>query len=147
LCACNFTIPGIASTNDTRDAGMSAPPGTTPPHTDAATPADLAMAADMSTPMMPDLTPPPMPINVGDACAGSCGAGLTCMTWVPDGYCSQSCDSVSNACPAGSSCVDIGNGSRFCLASSSGNCARPDLHCRDCGGDVCAPPSFCGGGC
>jgi hypothetical protein len=122
-CACNFTIAGVASHDNGATDGGS-PPGITP---------------------MPDLTP--LPDKVGDACAGSCGAGLTCMSWVPDGYCSESCDSASDVCPPGSTCVDTGSGSRYCLvnANGGGKCTRPDLSCRDCGSSVCGPSSFCDG--
>ena len=111
---------------------------------DLATPTDLASAHDLYTPM-PDLLP--LPDKVGDICAGSCGPGLTCMNWVPNGYCSESCDGSNKACPPGSSCVDIGGGSRYCLVNANGGdkCMRPDLSCRDCGASVCGPSSFCDG--
>jgi hypothetical protein len=144
-CACNFTIAGVASHDNGATDGGS-PPGITPAVdlATSATPADLAVAHDLYTPM-PDLTP--LPDKVGDACAGSCGAGLTCMSWVPDGYCSESCDSASDVCPPGSTCVDTGSGSRYCLvnANGGGKCTRPDLSCRDCGSSVCGPSSFCDG--
>jgi hypothetical protein len=88
----------------------------------------------------PDLLP--LLQKVGDPCSGACGAGLTCMTWVAAGYCSQTCN--PSPCPTGSSCVDIGGGAHYCLLNEDGNCARQDLQCRDCGANVCAPPSFCG---
>lgn len=119
---------------DNPDAGKSAPGMT--PGSDGAAPADLATQADLHTPM-PDSSP--LPSDVGDACTGSCGAGLTCMIWVPDGYCSESCGSAGSSCPTGSTCVDIGNGSRYCLVSASGSCTRCDSSCRDCGAQVCGP--------
>jgi hypothetical protein len=144
--ACNFTVAGVDS-HGTVDAGTT-PPASTPPGVtptlDLATPADLMTAPDLYTPM-PDLLP--LPDKVGDECAGSCGGGLTCMNWVPSGYCSESCDGSNNACPPGSSCVDTGGGSRYCLVNANGDskCMRPDLSCRDCGASVCGPSSFCGG--
>lgn len=151
-CACNFAVAGFDA-HDTADAGSPMPVDMTSsgmtPAPDLALPADLATTHDLSTPM-PDLSP--LPDNVGDECAGSCGAGLTCMNWVPNGYCSASCDGSSNSCPAGSSCVDIsggngGAGMRYCLvnANGGGNCMRQDLQCRDCNVKVCGPSSFCGG--
>jgi hypothetical protein len=104
---------------------------------------DLAPGSDLSSSASPDLAP--LPGNVGDACSGQCANGLTCMNWVANGYCSSPCGGSSPACQAGSSCVDIGMGNRFCLLNDSGSCARPDLTCRDCGQNVCGPPSFCAG--
>ena len=147
--ACNFTVAGV----DSHDSGGGAPPAVTPPGMtppgmtpprDLGMPTDLATPRDLYTPM-PDLVS--LPEDVGDACAGSCGAGLTCMNWVTDGYCSQSCDGTNTTCPTGSTCVDIGGGSRYCLvnANGGGKCVRPALSCRDCGASVCGPSSFCDG--
>jgi hypothetical protein len=111
---------------------------------DGAVPDDAAMPADLTPATLRDLANA-LPANIGDACAGQCATGLTCMSWVPAGYCSRPCDNMTNPCPSGSSCADIGAGTRVCLLDEHGSCARPDLTCRDCGPTVCAPPSFCGG--
>ena len=122
--ACSFTIEG-------------APP---PAASDGAPITDDAAIADLTPAIPPDMTV--LPGNIGDACPGKCAGVLTCMNWVPAGYCSRGCDTP---CPPGTTCVDIGTGARYCLLNASGGCTRPDLMCRDCGADVCAPPSFCGG--
>jgi hypothetical protein len=147
--ACHFTVDGVVPI-----APVTAPDDAfTPPdpvdlsmsssNPDGAVPPDL-LTADL-TPAPPDLTPPPV-FNIGDACVGNCGGLLTCMTWVTNGYCSQSCNG-SITCPTGSSCVDIGGGggSRYCLLNAGGGCSRSDLKCRDCGSNVCAPSGFCSG--
>jgi hypothetical protein len=111
---------------------------TTTPETDMST---TPAPPDLATPS-PDLTV--LPMNVGDPCVGACGAGLTCMSWVPTGYCSKSCTGDGD-CPGNASCVDIGNGNLFCLLDAGGGCMRSELSCRDCGHEVCGPKSFCSG--
>jgi hypothetical protein len=77
-------------------------------------------------------------------CSGQCGSGLTCMTWVPAGYCSRMC-SGSADCPKGSSCVDVGSQRKYCLLDENGGCTRADVRCIDCGAKVCGASSFCDG--
>ena len=107
---------------------------------DLATPtgADLATTIDLGT-ARPDLAQ--LPYAIGDACDGACGGGLTCMTWLPAGYCSLSCN-VNKDCPNGSSCVDV-DGGTFCLRDATAGCPRSDARCISCGVDVCGPASFC----
>jgi hypothetical protein len=152
--ACNFSIAGFADSSD----GGKTPPGQNPPGMDpqgnnppgmnpqdAGVPPDLAItpAPDLSSP--PDLSP--LPDKVGDACAGNCGGGLTCMNWVPAGYCSETCDGSANSCPTGSTCAAGSDGTHYCLvnANGGGNCMRQDVSCRDCSTKVCGPSNFCDG--
>jgi hypothetical protein len=147
--ACNFSIAGISGSSDTSDAGTSPPIGGPAP--DLAAPpkgsGDMASASgDLATSPTPaDMTTTPLPTQIGDACSGSCAAGLTCMNWVPAGYCSETCDGSANSCPPGSTCADTGGGARYCLLNEGGGCMRNDLKCRDCGSSVCAPANFCSG--
>jgi hypothetical protein len=150
---CQFNVDGLTSpSNGTTDGGSPIVVGNGPPDLASSPPLDLSgggAAPDLAealdlTSAPPDLTP--LPTTVGDACSGQCGGGLVCMTWVANGYCSQFCNNgAMSSCPTGSSCVDIGGGNRYCLLNEGGGCMRSDLKCRDCGANVCGPPSFCGG--
>lgn len=131
-CGCQFSISG--SSPATAD---EPPPSVTP--RDGFDVVDLASRPDLGS-VMPDLST--VPGHVGDACTGACGSGLTCMTWVPAGYCSRMCNGPAD-CPSGSSCVDIGGQGQFCLGDDHGGCARADLRCIDCSANVCGPPSLC----
>lgn len=131
---CQFAIDGLAPSAD-----PGAPPSAAA-H-DGFDVGDLASRFDLAT-TMPDLST--RPGNVGDSCSGQCASGLTCMTWVPAGYCSRTC-TVPADCPTGSSCVDVGGGALYCLLDENGGCARPDIRCIDCGAKVCGPSSFCDG--
>ncbi len=129
--ACQFSIRGTAMPAD--DAAPPAPAQDGFAAVDLAARLDLgAGPADLSTP----------PAHVGDACSGACASGLTCMTWVPAGYCSRACGSAAD-CPQGSSCVEVSGGAQYCLVDDTSGCARPDLTCIDCGASVCGPPSLC----
>ena len=86
----------------------------------------IVATTDMTQVAPPDMTM--VPALVGDTCTTECAADLTCMTWVPNGYCSRTCDNDSNPCATGSSCVDIGNGTHYCLLDQHGQCARPESH-------------------
>jgi hypothetical protein len=149
--ACQFGVDGLMlatapSDGSTADGAISITDPSDLAGTDSAT---SSSSPDLLAPdLSPTTTPPDMtalPSIVGDTCTGQCANGLTCMTWVPAGYCSQPCNGGANACPSGSSCVDIGGGSHYCLIDENGGCSRSDLKCRDCGPSVCGPPSFCGG--
>lgn len=145
--ACHFNVDGVvpfAPVTAPDDAFTPPDPvdlSTSSTNDDAGVPPDLLAPA-------PDLTE--VSFKVGDPCSDQCGGLLTCMTWVANGYCSQSCNG-SIVCPSGSSCVDIGGaggGNRYCLMDTNGSnnkCMRSDLECRDCGSNVCAPSGFCSG--
>lgn len=129
---CQFSIRG-----STPSADEGAPPSVT--GQDGFNVADLAPPLNVAT-GMPDMST--LPGNIGDACSSQCAGGLTCMTWVPAGYCSRTC-SGSADCPKGSSCVDIGGPSQYCLLDENGGCTRSDVSCIDCGAKVCGPGAFC----
>jgi hypothetical protein len=88
---------------------------------------------------------------VGQACTAPADCGNSsseCFTPVSlpsglpawaNGYCSQTCEAGQPACPAGSQCYDLGNGTHHCLAG-----CRPGL--ADCRAEyVCAANSGDGG--
>lgn len=137
--ACQFSVRGTAGGSDVPDP-VSIPGPVGDIAVDLATPTarDLATAIDLGS-VRPDLAQ--LPSEVADACNGACGGGLSCMTWVPAGYCSLPCKETKD-CPKGASCVDVAGGS-FCLRDAAGGCPRSDARCIDCGVDVCGPPSFC----
>src|SRR5690348_6925728 len=73
-----------------------------------------------------DGDPPPGP--VGSACADDAGCedGLTCVTQLPDGFCSQACETV---CPDGSFCAQVtvlGTTYKLCMPACDA-----DNPCRD----------------
>jgi hypothetical protein len=136
--ACQFSVRGTAAGSDSPDpVSMPGPVGDI---VDLATPIvrDLATAVDLGA-APPDLAQ--LPSEIGDTCNAACGSGLTCMKWVPAGYCSKPCEETKD-CPKGSSCVDV-DGGKFCLRDAAGGCPRPDARCIDCGVNVCGPASFC----
>ncbi|HEX9101982.1 MAG TPA: hypothetical protein VF997_07260 [Polyangia bacterium] len=149
VAGCNFAVHGfdVPSVGSPSGGTGGAAGGGAGGGGGGGTTADMALGApsDLAQATPPDLTR--LPALVGDACSGQCDGGLQCMTWVPNGYCSRTCDSATNPCPTGSSCVDTGGGARYCLVDTNGggNCARSDLTCRDCGASVCGPPGFCSG--
>jgi hypothetical protein len=65
--------------------------------------------------------------GVGGACASSaeCGAGRTCGTGFPGGYCLAPCGS-GGACPSGSVCV---NELGWCMRACGQACSRPGYAC------------------
>ncbi len=131
---CQFEIRGSAP---------SASDGARPsvPVQDGFNVVDLGSAVDLAT-GTPDSST--LPGHVGDPCSGQCAGGLTCMTWVPAGYCSRTCSGAAD-CPKGSSCVDVGGQTQYCLLDENGGCTRSDVRCIDCGAKVCGPSSFCDG--
>jgi hypothetical protein len=146
LGGCQFAIDGVETVSK-GPADSAAPPRDLGGVHGSTTPPDMGSITPTAT---PDMSSPPADMTmfeskVGDTCSGTCGTGLTCMTWVANGYCSQTCN--SGGCPNGSSCVDIGdgNGNRYCLANANNKnaCPRSDLSCRDCGASVCGPAGFC----
>jgi len=137
---CRFSVRGSAPTGGDTVGDSTPPPVTT--KIDLGVVADLSLRVDLAM-ATADLST--LPAHVGDACDGQCDDGLTCMTWVPAGYCSRACTSDKD-CPTGSSCTDLGDRGVFCLVDSNGgSCARADLRCIDCGAKVCGPSSFCDG--
>jgi hypothetical protein len=82
--------------------------------------------------------------KVGDACAsdGACGAGLTCGTGFPGGYCLATCGE-GGVCPSGAVCVpELGR----CLRACGEACTRPGYACMPVPGPgsatrACAPGS------
>jgi hypothetical protein len=137
--ACQFNIRGTTGSNDdTNPVTMPAPVGSVAVDLATGTGADLATAIDLGT-VPPDLAQ--LPYAIGDACDGACGGGLTCMTWLPAGYCSLPCK-VNKDCPNGSSCVEVDGGS-FCLRDAAAGCPRSDARCINCSVNVCGPASFC----
>jgi hypothetical protein len=133
-CGCQFSVRGSAPST-----GDGTPPSVAPQY--GLDVVDLASHLDVGT-VLPDLST--LPGNIGDACSGQCGSGLTCMTWVPAGYCSRTCNGSAD-CPKGSSCVDVGGQGQYCLLDENGGCTRADVGCIDCGAKVCGPSSFCDG--
>lgn len=131
---CQFSIRGSAPS-----ANEGAPPSA--PAQDGFNVVDLAPPVDLAT-VMSDLST--LPANIGDTCSNQCAGGLTCMPWVPAGYCSRTCAGSAD-CPKGSSCVDVGGQGQYCLLDENGGCTRPDVRCIDCGAKVCGPSSFCDG--
>ena len=138
--ACQFSVRGTTTggNGDTHPVSSPAPIGGTAADLASPTAADLATAMDLGT-APPDLAL--LPHAIGDACNGVCDGGLTCMTWLPAGYCSLPCQQTKD-CPNGSSCVNV-DGGGFCLRDAAGGCARADARCISCGVDVCGPASFC----
>ena len=135
---CTFAVRGSDPAGGDTVGGATPPPVTTT--IDLGGVADLSLRVDRAT-ATADLSK--LPAHVGDACNGQCDGGLTCMTWVPAGYCSRTCTGNQD-CPNGSSCGDLGEAGHFCLVDSNGgNCARTDVRCIDCGAKVCGPSSFC----
>ena len=135
---------------------------------DSATPPDATQVDAMPDAEEIDAAPPS---DIGDSCmrpmdstcrstnataiAGTCASGEYCelstcrdgLSW-PGGYCSKTCSATNQACPTGSTCVDIGSQSAIyrCLK----NCASHQ-DCRMPGaGYVCTPTrggqSVCLGG-
>jgi hypothetical protein len=145
VAACHFAVDGLSNGGGSMtDLGIVGMIGGDPDLAVGGSPVDLAggtTPADLATPP-PDLTS--LPSNIGDPCSGACGGGLICATFSPAGYCTQTCG-VPNPCPSGTSCVDVGMGMHYCLVNYNGGCQRSDLNCRDCGQDVCAPLTICGG--
>jgi hypothetical protein len=148
LPACRFGVHGVDLPAGTA-VGPDAQDGGPVPGEDLAS-ADLsAMGGSVDLPSPPDLLAPP-PAQVGAACNGSCGGGLTCMTWVGSGYCSTTCKTDGD-CPTGSSCHGNGGDPKesktsYCLVDyDASTCTGSGLSCRDCGANVCAPASFCDG--
>jgi hypothetical protein len=135
------------------DGGDSLAP---PDGGDALSPTDFLTPQDEVADALPDLGLPEVPgdrTRIGAECSaiggvnqlvqGTCGLDQLCITpgqGAPGGYCTAAC--TSNACPAGSACVQNGGGSLFCLAKC--------LNAKDCragydcasdgrGANVCAP--------
>ena len=137
--ACQFSVRGTTGGNDdTNPVSTPTPVGSVDVDLATRAGADLATAIDLGT-ALPDLAQ--LPYTIGDACNGACGGGLTCMTWLPDGYCSLPCKENKD-CPNGSSCVDV-DGGTFCLRDATAGCPRSNARCISCGVDVCGPASFC----
>jgi hypothetical protein len=142
LAGCSFRVPGVdVQLAPAQEAGPGSFDGAVA-LVDAST--QSIVPIDMAGPLLPpDMSkmPPPAPGNVGDACLGTCGGGLTCMPWGLAGYCTKPC----GMCPVGSRCADIGGGMHYCLLDTSADdtCQRNDLMCRNCGGHVCALATFC----
>jgi hypothetical protein len=80
--------------------------------------------------------PAPSPPVVGSPCTSDadCG-GLKCLQVngndsFPGGYCTVACTKSGPAgCMPGSTCVDVGDGNQYCLASCSANDCRDGYVC------------------
>ncbi len=125
------------------------PDGGPPPPTDGGPPPpfDGGPFPTDGGPPPPDAGVPTTP--VGDACVGNdCGPVGFCIDQsqgFPGGYCSQGCAPGQASCPAGSECMDFGQGSSVCVDSCVSNAeCRTDYACVQLGlsmGRVCWPRS------
>jgi hypothetical protein len=140
--ACTFAVQGLDLPE--RPLGSAGGPGPLVELANASAPADLAGSGapvDLAS-FPPDLLGPTS--NLGDPCNGSCGGGMTCMDWLPGGYCSKTCNTSAD-CPGNAPCIDH-KPARYCVpAYDSATCTRSGTSCRDCSTMVCAPSSFCDG--
>lgn len=88
-----------------------------------------------------DSSAPPTEGAIGAACtAGTCATGNTCVTDFAGGYCSRDC-TMGNACPDGSTCVQVGFNQSICLDSCTAGVTprqcREGYGCSIEAGNVC----------
>lgn len=98
------------------------PPDTGAPPRDAADAPDTA-AADVASP--PDAA---APLSVGEPCDGACPGGLRCETAMPGGYCTRTCRTGADDCPAGAACAAWTSAGAMChrVCAARAECRTED---------------------
>jgi hypothetical protein len=82
--------------------------------------------------------------QIGSPCKNNaeCGAGLSCETSFPGGYCYRSCSATNPTCPTGSFCWANAACVQPCVGAANNQCPRPEHVCRSLAvGGV--PTPFC----